>query len=66
MRPPPPAARSWPEAAVAIVRIMSGNLVIAVLAWKGILPAEATFAALGLGALPGVVGLLRGAPPRRL
>lgn len=51
--------RNWPEAAVAIVRILCSNGAICALAFRGLLTPEVAAAALGVLAVPGVVGLLR-------
>lgn len=63
-RPPGPAVsrgrrRRWPDAAVAIVRVLAGNATVAWLAHKGLLAPELAAIAVGVTAVPGVVGLLR-------
>jgi hypothetical protein len=53
-RPP-----TWPEVAIAVCRIVTGNAAVVTLALAGLVPGEAALAALGFGIVPGVVRLLK-------
>jgi hypothetical protein len=57
------AAMGWPEAAVKIAGIAAVNFTAALLALRGLIPAELAIGAVALGALPGAVALARRRTP---
>jgi len=52
-------AMGWPEAAVKIAGIAAVNFTAALLALRGLIPAELAIGAVALGAIPGAVALAR-------
>lgn len=60
-----PAVTTWPAAVVAIFRIAAGNAAVVALVYGNFLSGYAALSALGLGAVPGLVRLVRAAVGRR-